>query len=194
MIDIANMDRLALLRAWFPEAKFVHIVRDPRDVALSFIGYRYGTSNILEVARQWALAVGTSLRESALIGEGNYHLMRYEDLILSPEDTLRKLCTFIDLPYSEQMLHYTKMVDDKVPQDRRDLWPLLDQKPQRDKVNQWRTRLSPAKCAVVEDWSAPTIDTLGYERSIKGKRPLASFLWELWYFIDRGDRFKRLLK
>lgn len=193
-MDIAHMDHVSLLNQWFPDARFIHIIRDPRDVALSYRGYRYGSSNMLECAQNWTRGVEGSLREGAVLGSERYYVLRYEDLILKPEDSLKNLCDFLGVAYAPQMLEYGEMVSQKVPNNKRDLWPILDQKPQADKVERWRRELNSAQCAIIEDWTKDLLSKLNYPISIKGNRPFLSFLLELWYFADRGGRFNRLIK
>src|SRR3546814_15071066 len=52
-VDIATLDHMDLVNSWFPQARFLHIIRDGRDVALSHQPMPYGPGNIAECARAW---------------------------------------------------------------------------------------------------------------------------------------------
>jgi hypothetical protein len=94
-----------LISKFLPEARFIHIIRDGRDVAMSnnklnhTLAYKdvmcAWTHNILE-ARDAALSL-------------SYYLeVRYEDLLQDTPEVLKRICDFIDLRYDEKMLYYYK--------------------------------------------------------------------------------------
>ena len=91
------------------------------------------------------------------------------------------------------MLNYHDMVDDKIPENRRFLWPALDQSLQQSKVHRWKTELSLDKRLIVEDAAGKTMAELGYELMAAPPKRLRAELLALWYFLDRGGRCKRLL-
>jgi hypothetical protein len=191
-IDIDTLYRMDEANRWFPEARFVHIVRDVRDVALSHQTYAYGASNIGECAEQWARDVRMSLKMGAMLGLERYLVVRYEDLVLEPEATLGRICAFAGVPYSAQMLDYSKMVDEKVPEDRRWIWPLLGREPVRSNVWRWKTAMGRSRQIVCERAARDLLEELGYEVHPSLPRSAASSALELWYFLGRGHRFERL--
>src|SRR5699024_4541478 len=85
--DIATLDAMHLANGWFPNGRFLHIIRDARDVALSHQTMPFGAGNIAECALAWRHRVGQSLRMGAILGPSRYLAIRYEDLILEPETT-----------------------------------------------------------------------------------------------------------
>ena len=192
-IDISTLDNMDLAFRWFPNSRFIHIVRDARDVALSNQSYRYSTGNILECAQKWDYRVHANLKMGQILGPKRYMVIRYEDLVTEPQDVLPGICAFVGVEYSDEMLNYPDMVDGKIPKNRRFLWPALDQSLQKTRVNRWKTELSLDKRLIVEDAAGKTMTELGYElTSSRPKRLSADFL-ALWYFLDRGGRCKRLL-
>ncbi len=191
-LDIATLDEMDQATRWFPSARFLHIVRDGRDVALSHETMPYGTSNTLETAEIWNRRLRTNFKMGAMLPEGQYKIVRYEDLVSDSERTLESICEFFGVAYSPAMLDYPKMVDEKVPKERRWLWPALDQPPDRSKVFGWKTRMSGTKRVVFEGTARPLLEELGYEVYAQvPKRPLA-YLYEVWCFLGRRGRFKRL--
>lgn len=193
-LDIATLTAMDTANDWFPEARFVHIVRDPRDVALSHETMPYSSGNTLDCAVRWQERLSTNLKMGRILGSERYHVLRYEDLIGDTERTLTQLCEFIGVAYDPRMLDYPQMVDEKVPRHRRWLWPALDTPPDVSKMGQWRTRMGPAKRFVVESNAEPTIRALGYPLEGRPGSALPGHLFEFYCFLDRGSRFRRLAR
>lgn len=191
-LDIATLDDLDLAHAWFPDARFVHIVRDGRDVALSHETMPYGAATTLECAERWRHRLTVNLKMGAILGPERYLVVRYEDLVLEAPATLARICRFIGLEYSAEMLGYTRMVGEKVPADRRWLWPALDQPPDPSKAFAWKRRMGTAKRLVFEDVAGDLLGQLGYERPPAVSKTAGRYAYEVYCFLNRGGRFRRL--
>ncbi|WP_095599822.1 sulfotransferase [Pseudomonas sp. PIC25] len=93
--------------AIWPQAHFIHIIRDGRDLAASHLktvpdwGYR----TVAEAARGW-LEVVTRPRQAA--PEGRYLEVRYEDLIIRPRETAERMLAHLGLPWSEAVLYHAE--------------------------------------------------------------------------------------
>lgn len=192
--DIATLDKMHIANTWFEDARFVHLVRDGRDVALSHQTMPFGAGNILECAQAWRFRVEKNLRMGAMVGSERYYLVRYEDLVLQPDKTLRGLCEFLAVPYAKEMLEYARTVDKRVPADRMWLWPALKKPPQKSKVRQWQRKFTSAQRMVFEDVAGPLLQELGYETLGRFRKTPAAAALELCYFMDRGHRWKRFQK
>jgi hypothetical protein len=104
------------LRALFPNAQFVHIIRDGRDVACSYrdLGKKEMQSayaprlhtDIAAIASEWNKNVEAVRAAFAAMPKGQGFEVRYEDLVADSEATLRKLCDFLGDEYHPQMLEY----------------------------------------------------------------------------------------
>ena len=192
-LDIATLDEMDVANRWFPQARFLHIVRDGRDVALSHETMPYGASNTLECAEKWLNRLHANLKMGAILGDTRYMVVRYEDLVLKTRVTLKRICAFIGVSYADEMLEYTKMVDKKVPADKRWLWPDLDKLPVKSKVFGWKTRMSKTKRIVFEGVANKLLKDLGYEAYDQVPKRLSGYMYELWCFFGRGGRVKRWL-
>lgn len=103
----------------FPDAKFVHVIRDGRDVVASLLSQNWvdiKTGNKMDVTRDvekaanaWKSYVikGLSARNDDAL-KGRYHEIRYEDIIGSPKETLQRLFSFLDEPWSDDILSFHK--------------------------------------------------------------------------------------
>lgn len=142
-----NFDRIRFL---FPEAKFIHLIRDPRDVASSSIGMGwagnvyYGVDHWIETEESWV-----RLRDK--LSAEQYLQIKFEDLILSPAEILEQVCTFIGLIYSDTMLTYTKNS--------------TYTKPDISLVEQWKTKLSQREIQYVEMKAKGLMKNLDYDLS-----------------------------
>ncbi|MGJ7505462.1 MULTISPECIES: sulfotransferase family protein [unclassified Variovorax] len=93
--------------AIWPQAHFIHIIRDGRDLAASHIktvpdwGYR----TVEQAARGW-LEVLTRPRQAA--PDGRYLEVRYEDLVSQPRQTIGQMLDYLGLPWDEAVLHHAE--------------------------------------------------------------------------------------
>ncbi len=96
-----HINRLDLIRREVPDAKFVIMVRDGRDVTAS-LGKRHGGNFEAGLAR-WVHETEISLGQR---GRADAHLQRYEDLIVDPVSSLQRICDFLGVSYLASMLDY----------------------------------------------------------------------------------------
>jgi hypothetical protein len=88
-----------------PEACFIHIIRDGRDVALSLRDVWFAPGkDMTTLARQWRRDICATRRQS--LGCRHYLELRYESLVLDPETCLRDICDFIEIDYDPAMKDY----------------------------------------------------------------------------------------
>ena len=193
-IDIATLDHMHVVNRWFPDALFLHVIRDGRDVALSNQTMPYGPGNIVECAEAWVRRVTLNLRMGDVLGPERYLAFRYESLILEPEDTLRSICDFLGVDYAPEMLNYGETVDARVPKDKLWLWPELKSPPQVSKVDRWRREMSENRRVVFEWYGGELLRSLGYDAFENPPRRVGAYLLDLMYFMDRGGRSRRLLE
>src|SRR5688572_8837469 len=113
------MRHLPLLEQLFPDAQYVHLVRDGRDAAVSFLRMPAGTytrtwahpDTAQEFACLWRTEVRAARALGARVGPGRYLEVRYEDLVAGPANAVSAICTFADLPFDPAMLAYAGEVD-----------------------------------------------------------------------------------
>ena len=187
----ANSLRVSFVDAIVPEALYLYLVRDGRDVTLSFKGYRFGGLNALEVADRWSRATVAADRIGHALGPDRYLRIRYEDLIALSEPTLDRLCDFVGESYDPGMLDYAGDVSRKVPDATRDLWPVLDRPPQTDKIGRWEREMKASERYVIEEAAGEALDRFGYARGGSGFSA-GGELRGAWCYLTRGARLKRL--
>jgi hypothetical protein len=162
-----------------PDALFVEIVRDPRDVLASKKTRRLGvwTSERyrpeqralkhLEKAYDplldtlsW-LSTVLALRRASARWPGRFLSVRYEDLVADPEGRVREVCSFLGLDFEPEMLKIPAHVTDEWVADASDQSGEIVQA----SVGRWRRVLAPAEVALCEAVTAKEMARLGYPRS-----------------------------
>jgi Sulfotransferase family len=169
------MQRLDALERVFPDAQYVHLIRDGRDAGLSFLGMRRRARfnpararGIAAFASQWRLEIEGARDLGRRLGPERYLELRYEDLVAEPEEHLRRICDFLGLEFEPGMLAYHERVDATSLQDH----PRLAQPPQSD-VRNWRREMSPADMEVFEAVAGDLLAELGYDRVFPNPSPAA---------------------
>jgi hypothetical protein len=99
-----NILYMDAIRELIPEAQLVHIVRDPRDVVASFTTQTWAPSDPETAAHFYRSIMERWQIVRERLPESSYHLIRLEDLVSDPETTLRDLCSFWGLSWSDRML------------------------------------------------------------------------------------------
>jgi hypothetical protein len=97
----------------FPEAHFIHMIRDGRDTVLSRKGCWLGREQTVEqLAMDWRDLILTARAETKRL---KYYMeLRYEDLVMNPEAVLIRVVDYLGLPYSDEMLNYYKRAEERL--------------------------------------------------------------------------------
>ena len=165
------MQHLDLLERLFPDARFVHLIRDGRDAALSFLSVPAGLmtegwghpQDAAGFACQWATEVASARELGARVGGQRYRELRYEALVADPEGELRAVCAFAGLEFDPAMLDYVGQTDSarKAHQQRLN-------EPPRQGVRDWRTEMSETDRHAFEEVAGALLAELGYEVETRG--------------------------
>ena len=185
---IAHVDRLATI---WPDARFVHLIRDGRDVALSVMNVPFGPNNAWAAARSWATAIRQG-HKAAERYSGRVLEVRYEDLVTNPEQEIATTCNFLDLEYSPDMLAIDQTDRSKVVADQSawftNVWGGIT----TAAVGKWRTELTPRQIEVFETVAGGELRALGYETSEATSSPALVPAYAAHDAALRGVNFVRL--
>lgn len=161
-----NTRRIGYLRALFEDARFIHVVRDPRSVVASMLRVAWwdnvqvwcennitpsqwrsnGGDETELAARLWTAEVATAVHE---LGDSSGHGLQvcYEDLLAEPETALRKICDFCELDW-------------EAPIER-----AVQRTAFRDRSQSFTTDLESGQIGVVESFCFPLASRLGYQKT-----------------------------
>ena len=143
----------------FPRYKFIHIIRDGRDVASSYLKMeRYDT--ILEAANRWINSIESAQSFGSKIKE-NYMEIRYEELVTKPEEVIKDTCDFLDIDYDSKMLDHTKQVK-KLGDTDKEHHSNLSKPISSDSVGKWRNNLSESDQESITKLLHKHLQRLGY--------------------------------
>lgn len=190
--DILYMD---LLKSWYPEAKFITVVRDPRAYLASYKNYvRKGISsyrnryNPIINSLLWKRYMNTAVGAADRSWHGDVMRMHYEHLVGNPEKSIRKLCRFIGLEFHEGMLQvgrqnssYIAVKDDYAAKG-------INQQ----SLERWRGSLSVAEQWIVEQVAAGPMTRLGYTAEIR-RLPISQWPSLLGYLFLLPPRLFNML-
>jgi hypothetical protein len=155
------------LASLFPDSKFVHLIRDGRDVALSYLAIPTFEGGIWHAAWRWRDWVTAGVRSGKELGPERYIQLKYEELVTHTEQELRNLCQFLDLDFEAGMLRYYEHADQRLeaPSERIRFHSKASQPPSLSSRN-WRTDMSPQAVRIFESVAGELLEELGYERAL----------------------------
>ena len=170
---------MGLIQQVLPEARFVYLIRDGRDVALSIKDLWFGPDSIEEAAAWWRSRVLDARAQAGRPPYPRYMEVRYEDLISEPESVLKKVCAFVDLAWNPRMLEYHMLADERIKEIGRDvvapdgrrtigareregIFALTEKPPQGSRIGRWRREMDEADRLRFEETAGDLLEDLGY--------------------------------
>jgi len=161
-----------------PEAYFIHVIRDGRDVAISYRGLWFGPGdNIEEQARFWVAEITGAKDQARDVPQ--YLEVRYEELVAEPEKTLRTVCKNLQLTYAPVMLDYYRSADARMAEYVAPFGPVESRPktaepyrlihartvlpPDPSRIGRWRAELPEADQTRYDAIAGPLLKELGYE-------------------------------
>jgi hypothetical protein len=154
------IDDIPLLKALYPAAKVLHIVRDVRDYCLSM--RKAWGKDMLRAAQRWADGVRTAREDGAAL-DADYLELRYEDLLARTEAELRRACTFLGVAFDPGMLELEGSTENLG--DARGATGVVP-----GNSGKWRA-MSPQTLARIEEIAAPVLVEFGYELALPARAP-----------------------
>jgi hypothetical protein len=179
---VAEIPELARI---FPDAKVIHIYRDGRDVALSWLARYYGPRNLHSAAVAWRDLVSAGRRDGPRLGSA-YTEVSYEGLLEHPERTMRAVCDFLREPFTDSVLKPAERTSPYV-------WRQIQRgtyrhrgEIERGNAGNWRDSMALPDRALFESVAGELTRELGYP--VEGlARPLPRAR-RAWWRVDNAVR------
>jgi hypothetical protein len=167
----------------FPDAKFIHLIRDGRDCARS-LHRRYGYNAVAMIYR-WKKIVGEARRQGAQTGD-RYLEIRYEEMTEHPERIMKQICSHLEIPFSSvicessRIRNFTGNKSSKIIKNSK----------------KWREYFDRKKLRRMEMIAGRQLNELGYETNYPDAdcNPSNLLLQLLLYFGYTSHVVKRSLK
>jgi hypothetical protein len=139
------IDNFDIIYELFPQARYIYIVRDGRDVALSLLEKGWGPNNIYACAKFWARLNRENARMDSLIESGEMLFLRYEDLVANPRGVTKSVYEFLSQPIDEESVES------------------LSKSTKTDNFFKWKKKLSPRQIRVFDSIASRSLSRFGYE-------------------------------
>ena len=173
--------KMRQIQGALPEARFVHVVRDGRDVALSVLDRTVRELTAADVAKRWKRKLQKARDAAPKLD--HYMEVRYEDLILDTEPSLRRICEFIELEWDDAVLEYHERSSGRLEEMKRALpadersaeldverrmatHAMTTKPPDADRVSRWKRQMGSEDQQAFEEIAGATLADLGYETGV----------------------------
>lgn len=197
-----NLSYSHALLELFPEAKFVHIVRDGRAVAASVLPLDWGPNTVDHAAKWWLERLSSCFATELGLSPARILRVRYEDVVSRPEEALQTLCKFLGLEFEPTMVQGGGF---RVPGYTRAQHHLVEGKPDPSRIDRWKKTLSSRDIELFEFRAADVLQHLGYPLvfGVRARRitrqenlKLNTFNLVSWlkHRLNRFSRIRRTLK
>jgi hypothetical protein len=172
---------MPLLHRLWPWAKFVHLIRDGRDVCLSVRGWKrkdggtgleenfttWAEDPVTTAAVWWTWRVRLAREHGQPLGPGLYYELRYEALVHHPAEECAKLCAFLGVPYDDAMLRFHEgHTKNKPGFSTKKAWL-----PITPGLRDWRNQMPAEDTERFEAAAGGLLDELGYARAVPRPQP-----------------------
>ena len=163
---------LSEIKSLFPEAKFIHLIRDGRDVANSLLRVFFGPNTIDQAAYRWKRDVSAFWQFKKNLSPGDYLEIFYENLVAHPQEELKKILTFLEedekqlkgIPLQGSVKeHYIKL--DSIHRSLKR--PIF-----KRRIGIFRKRLDQRQIEIFESIAGDMLEAYGYKRVTSGKKGL----------------------
>ena len=172
------VEHIELLAQLFPRARFIHLVRDGRNVALSYANVPFGPTTVGKAAALWRNRVIAGRNGGVALGGERYLEIRYEDLVEDPAGETKDICEFLDLTFDPGMLDYTERARGSVLPRASMYNPHVTEPPQTN-VRSWQDSMPPDQVEIFEAVAGDALSLLAYERRFPAPGPKARTIAKL---------------
>lgn len=176
------------VRRCYPNAKFLWLYRDPRDVAASARTSVFATFHPALTAKLW-----TDEQAAALAAKPNGNVLRvqYETLVNEPEASVRRICDFLGETFEPAMLRWFQREEASLSASLSESWKNTAAPMQRDRIGRYERDLSVQEQGWVIEIAGAMMATLGYANLGPASRQIGPdanpgpLLRARWWLADR---------
>ncbi len=195
-----------LLMKWFPEAKFLFIIRDPRDNFVSMKKFDWEAPNPVIQAWRWKYITKMMFQLHQKYPERTF-LFRYEDLASKPRNLFKKICNFLDIDDDENVFEFYRISgQENLGFIERETFlkyhESLTKPINTDTIGKWEYELQPNDIEILELVAGKWLERAGYQRRYTKKSiilpiktsPFVIYSWLLYKLMLAGENIPYSLK
>ncbi len=164
--SLTNVYYLPTITAYYPQAKFIYLYRDGRDVAASFKKAVVGEKHSFHLAKTWHGEQQLSIQARRSIDPARFFMVSYEQLTGAPEHTLQALCVFLEQPYSRAMLEFNRSEEAQRTAHAGTLWCNVTKPVMTRPLQSFLDHLDTTDIRIFETVAGISLDQLGYARCL----------------------------
>ncbi|GAA3218482.1 sulfotransferase [Actinocorallia longicatena] len=153
----------------FPDAQFVHLIRDGRDCVGSLKQMSWWKYDTAYAINTWARAIDNGHEAGRRMPPGSYYELQYEHLVADPAAELQALCAFLDEAYDPSMLRPHELAS--VTPRRKTHHARTQGEIDAAAVRSWESRLTGAEIRLAEHVLGDRLETYGYDLTGPGRPP-----------------------
>lgn len=162
--DTEYVRYLPHLQKLFPEARFIHIYRDPRDVVASRLKTEWGQKRSLAFhAGEYHYYLQKVQAEGATLLGGHFIEVAYEQLLAAPERELRRLCDFLQLPFEPACLEFHRNSNQVITASEKAWKGNLDKPLMAQNHGKWREQITDKQAALLQLGLEGWMEEQGYD-------------------------------
>lgn len=181
--DNGIIPHASALATLYPKARFVYLVRDPRDVALSWKRSSGHPGGVRDAAKMWAKEQNQAMQFLAIqeASSNPVTVIRYEDLVTRPEEVMREALEELGLDFEERMLSFYEREEAQRAAATMSGWANLKEPLLANNCGKYKEGLSGKEIESVEKIAGIPMKQLGYlegevKRSARGSDDLVGKL------------------
>lgn len=163
---VLHLDWLAPL---FPEARFIHISRDGRDVFESLQPRRWRGRTPWRIGQYWAACIDSADRARSALPADRWLWIKYEDLVLDLDVTVKQVCAFLGVAFEPAMLDFHESAAGNVPEQSlvKGFHKKLLRPPAATDVYRWKRAKPRAQMTMFEAVVDHQLARAGYEQRVR---------------------------
>jgi hypothetical protein len=158
------IESIPLLDRLWPDAQFVHLVRDGRNVALSYADVPFGPKSVGRAAYLWSRRLRAGVEAGRALPPDRYIEIHYENLVEDTEEQVKKLAEFLNTSFDPAMLDDTERARGAVKKRSARYNPHITDKLTKN-LRDWRTDMPERQVEIFEAGAGDVLSLLGYERA-----------------------------
>ncbi len=157
------IEHIDIINKMFPTARFVHIIRDGRDVALSTVQQYWGANDFVSAIKHWERTLVTARKMLHMLPRERYIELKFENLVLNPSKEIKKITDFLEVNFEEAMTHsYMNKAANKVGDRITKHHKHLTSSPSESQAFKWKKNLKSVDQAIAHEIAGPILAELGY--------------------------------
>ena len=150
---------------------YIYLFRDGRDVAASFRKAIIGPKHIYHIAKNWVRDQERALQVKEFVGDERFCMIKYEDLISDPEETLKALSAKLGLAYTPKLLAYYESTESQRTASSGEMWKNVAKPIIQNNTGKFKSELSIDEIEMFESIAGRILEKLGYVLSNPNMSP-----------------------